>query len=101
MNIFCSILLGKFSCVNRGGLILHCEMYHGVKIITVSSEKPYQILKFLYSFKFTATPIPSPKSATNCIALSFCGETFCDFYKLQRNHKYMLYNIGTSYIFAE
>ena len=26
-----------------------------------------------------AVPIPSPKSAIDCIALSFCGETFCNF----------------------
>ena len=36
MNIFFYKLLGKLSCVNRGGLILYYKMYHGVKIITVS-----------------------------------------------------------------
>ena len=33
MNIISSKLLGRLSCVNRGGLILHCEMYYGYKII--------------------------------------------------------------------
>ena len=37
-----------------------------------------------------AVPIPSPKSTTDCIALSFCGETLCDFFKFQRNQEYKL-----------